>query len=107
MLSVERATALRHVQESDDEQLQALWAGFGVEDIGNMLLEGDSWSDWYHLVVSELIYRGFCFQKENGIECADRAVPISEMCPGCKSYWIKASRLAGKTTVEWIAECSA
>lgn len=107
MLSDEHATALRHVQESDDEQLQAWWAGFGIEDIGNKILEGDSWSDWYLLVVSELIYRGFCFQKGNGMECADRGVPVSEMCPGCKSYWIKVARLASKTTLEWIAECTA
>ncbi|MGP8175466.1 MAG: hypothetical protein ACLP7O_13090 [Terracidiphilus sp.] len=106
MLTEEQATALRHVQESDDEQLLAWWAGFGVEDIGNKILAGDNWSDWYLLVVSELIYRGFCFQKENGIECADRGVPVSEMCPGCKSYWIQAARLAGKTTMEWIAECT-
>ena len=99
-------SAIRQVQESSDEQLQAWWAEFGVENIDNDNIGGDSWSDWCLLVVSELIFRGFCFQKENGIECADRGVSISEMCPGCKSYWIEAAHLAGKTTKEWIKECA-
>jgi hypothetical protein len=107
MISEEETSALRQVQESSDEELQAWWSGFGIEDIGDNILKDDSWSEWYRLVVSELIYRGFCFQKKNGIECADHGVSVADMCPGCKMYWIKAAWLAGKTTEEWIAECAA
>lgn len=107
MISEEQKSALRQVQESSDEQLQAWWFGFGIGDNDNKIPNSNSWSDWYCLVVPELIYRGFCFQKESGIECADRGVSISDMYHGCKSYWILASRQAGKTIVEWIAECTA
>jgi hypothetical protein len=107
MISEKQTSALRQVQESSDEQLQAWWTGFGIKDIGDNIPKGDNWSDWYYLVVSELIYRGFCFQKEQGKECADRDVTVANMCPGCKRYWINAAWLAGKTTEEWIAECAA
>lgn len=98
---------LQQVQESSDEELQAWWAGFGASEDDGQLHERDSWSGWYILVVSELIYRGFCFHKEEGKECADRGVSVADMCPGCKRYWINAAWLAGKTAKEWIAECAA
>jgi hypothetical protein len=97
---------LQQVQESSDEDLQAWWAGFGAGENGSQLYESVGWSDWYILVVSELIYRGFCFQKQEGKECADRGVSVVDMCPGCKMYWIKAAWMACKTTEDWIAECS-
>lgn len=101
-----RLGTLQQAQESSDDELQAWWAEFGIEDIGYKIPKDYSWSDWYCIVVSELIYRGFCFQKENGIECADRGLSVADMCPGCKMYWIKAAWLAGKTIEDWIAECS-
>jgi hypothetical protein len=100
-------SALRQVQDSSDEELQSLWAGFGIEDNGGQLSEGDIWPDWYVLVVSELIYRGFCFQKRKGKECADQGASVAEMCPGCKWYWVEAARLTYRTTEKWIAECVA
>jgi hypothetical protein len=107
MLSGEQTTSLGRVQDSSDEELQAWWAGFGVDEKGGQLRDGDGWSDLYILVVSELIYRGFCFQKVEGKECADRGVSVVEMCPGCKGYWLKAAWLTGRTTEGWIAECVA
>ena len=105
MLGEEHTTTLEQVQESSDEQLHAWWSGFGVEENSGKHHEGASSSDWNLLLISELIYRGFCFQKENGRECADRGVSVSEMCPGCKSYWVKAAWLACRNTEAWIAEC--
>ncbi len=107
MLSEEQTIALGQVQDSSDEELQCWWAEFGVEENGGQFHERDDWPDRYILVVSELIYRGFCFHKVEGKECADRGVSIADMCPGCKGYWIKAAWLAGKTTERWIAECAA
>ena len=98
---------LQQVQDSSDETLQTWWKCFGIKGKCRWLCEQDSCSDFFALVVSELIYRGFCFEKREGKECADRGIPITEMCSGCRAYWIGASWLAGKATGEWIIECAA
>lgn len=98
--------ALRKVRDSSDEELEGWWSGLCDEEFGAQLVEGIGMLDWRSFVVSELIYRGFCFQVIEGKECADRGVPVTEMCPGCETYWVKAARLACRTTDAWIAECS-
>jgi len=107
MSSATTSDLLQQVQDSSDEALQAWLEGAGIKGEYGLPSDEDGCSYLFALVVSELTYRGFCFEKREGKECADRGTPITEMCRGCRKYWVGASWLAGKTTEEWIAECAA
>lgn len=107
MLSEANLRVLDRVQISADSDLEAWWKRYGLNKRDSRHYEGVDQAEWYILVVSELIYRGFCFHTEKGKECADRDVPVAEMCPGCKGYWVRAAEIACKSTQQWVAECAA
>ena len=98
---------VQKVRGASDEELQAFWLGSGRGERDGSPCTEEGRRDWHSLVVSELIYRGFCFRRENGKECADRGTPVAEMCPGCRGYWVGAAEMVGKTAEAWIAECAA
>ena len=95
------------LQELDcrDEELQDRWEARDLKSWNETLRDRVSSAEWYEILEAELIYRGFCFRKEEKLECADRGESVAQMCPGCRSYWEKAAGLAGKSPEAWVAEC--